>query len=59
MHRGRTEGFISKRNTIKAQDIGLDTIQNICSFPIAPDEPFSLLQGKRESKDPVKPLHYS
>jgi len=59
MHRGRTEGFISKRNTNTAQDIGLDTIQNICSFPIAPDEPFSLLQGKRESKDPVKPLHYS
>jgi len=59
MHRRRTEGFISKRNTIKAQDIGLDTIQNIRSFPIPPDEPFSLLQGKRESKNPVKALHYS
>ena len=32
------QGFICESNTIKAQDICLDTEQNVCHFEIHPDE---------------------
>ncbi|XP_063177384.1 uncharacterized protein LOC134508994 isoform X1 [Chroicocephalus ridibundus] len=32
------QGFICERNTLKAQDICLDTNQNVCHFEIQPDE---------------------